>query len=407
VLKASLRVLLVAAAIGASYYSALLARAAYLFEGNTAASVGAAARLVPYNSRYVARLGAWESDRRWAQFHRAIELNPFDSESWIQLGLLTELDRQDPQAAERYYLKAAAVDHMFLPKWTLTNFYFRRQNEHQFFEWANATLKITPYAADPVFAQMWQMTRDAGQIGAAVPQRPRVLLQYAGFLSNSKRFASISPVVQRLVNSVPARDAHAWGRDDLLAGIEDRLLTAGELDAALKVWTSMKRAGWIRATIPDSEHPLTSGDFSFPSYGHGFDWTMADVAGVTIDQLTDLRSLRISLSGEQPERCELLRQYIPVEPGREYELLWVAKAPQITLPSGFAWHVRKAGESACSICSSMVSGDLLDATEGGWHFRAPAGANLCTLILEYARPFGAVRGAGSINLESVSLTRQP
>lgn len=277
-LNVSLRVLLVAAAIGASCYSALLARAAYLFQRDTAASVGAAARLVPYNSRYIARLAAWEPDRRAALLHRAVALNPFDSEWWIQLGLLTELSRHDPKTAERYYLEAAAVDHMFPPKWTLAGFYHRRQNQSRFFRWARATLEITPYAADPVFAQMWEMTQDTERIGTAIPQRPRVLLQYAGFLANTRRFDSIAPVVRRLVSAVPARDAHAWGRDDLLAGIEDRLLDEGYVDAALSVWANMEREGWIRAAVPNAEHPLTNGDFTLPFYGHGFDWRIADTA---------------------------------------------------------------------------------------------------------------------------------
>jgi len=402
-LNAILRCLVVGAALAGCYYSALLATAAFQFDRNTAASTAMAARLVPYNSRYIARLADWEPQQRAVLLQRATELNPFDSASWIQLGFLTELDRHDPQAAERYYLKAATVDHMFQPKWTLTNFYFRRQNEDQFFRWARATLAITPYAPDPVFTQMWLMTQDAKRIEAAIPERPRTLLQYAGFLASSKRFLSIPPIVQRLVDAVPAWDAHAWGRDDMLAEIEDRLLAEGYRDAALGVWASMSHARWIAGTIPTPHHPLTNGEFSLPFYGHGFDWVVATAAGVSIDLLPDKRSLRVTFSGDQAEHCDVLRQYLPVEPGREYEMQWLATGLQINTPSGLSWRVQPVPGLNTS-APSLFSGDILGGTTGVWRFRVPAATNLCALTLEYTRPLGAVRARGVVRLESISLT---
>lgn len=399
--NASLRWLLMVAGIAAACYSLLLARAAYLFDKNTAASVKQAAELVPYNSRYLARLAAWSPQQRESLLKRAIALNPFDSEAWIQLGTLTEFVRGDSQAAERCYLKAAAVDHMFLPKWTLTNFYFRRQNENEFFHWAKEALAITPYAPDPAFTQMWQITQDATKIAAAIPDRPRVLLQYASFLSNTARFQPIPPVVQRLIRAVGAGDPHAWGRDDLLPGIEDGLLAAGDLDAALRVWASMSRAGWIQESVPNAADPVTNGDFSRRSYGHGFDWVTSSVTGIDIDQLPDEKELRIRLSGQQPERCELLRQYIPLEPGAEYRMQWKATADQIQLPSGLTWRVRCAGESACP---TLESRDLFGGAEGMWAFRAPD-TKLCVLTLEYARPAGAARASGTVHLNSISIAR--
>lgn len=394
--NASLRWLLVAAAIAGASYSLLLARAAYLFEKNTAESVAEAAKLVPYDSRYIARLAVWNPEQRAILLKRATALNPFDSESWIQLGLMAELDRRDLKAAERYYLKATDVDHMFLPKWTLTNFYFRRQNENEFFRWAKETLAITPYAADPVFTQMWLMSKDSEQIAAAIPQRPRILLQYASFLSSSSRFQTIPVVVQRLIHAVGTGDPHAWGRDDLLAGVEDRMLAAGDLDAASGVWASLSDAGWIGERVPTVENPITNGSFALRSYGHGFDWVVVSTPGASVDQFPDEKELRITLSGQQPEECDLLRQYIPVEPGREYQMQWKATGDRIEAPSGLAWHLQCAGESACS---TLVSGDLLG---GVWQFRAPD-AKLCILTLEYERAPGTVRANGTVTLNSVSI----
>lgn len=394
------RCLLAVAAIAGCYYSALLGMAAHLFDQNTANSVAEAVKLIPSNARYVARLAAWKPEQRVELLHRAVSLNPFDSESWIQLGLAAELDRHDPQTAERFYIRAASVDRMFLPKWTLTNFYFRRQNAAEFFRWARATLLITPYSPDPVFAQMWRMSQDAATIGAAVPDRSRILLQYAMYLSNDHRFAAIPPVVERLIRTVGSGNPHAWGRDDLVAGIEDHLLSAGDSEPALAVWASMQHGGWIHEGIPTAASPLTNGDFATPFYKHGFDWTPLQVSGVEINQFPERKSLQLSLSGEQPESCALLRQYIPVAPGHEYRMQWSATADRIGPPSGLAWHLRPVGSDGAA---EIVSGDILAAHGSAWLFKVPAATKLCLLTLEYARPPGTVRASGSVTLQSVSL----
>jgi hypothetical protein len=243
---------------------------------------------------------------------------------------------------------------------------------------------------------MWLVTQDAGRIAAAVPDRARVLLQYAWFLSNARQFTAIPPVVRRLVASVGNANPRLWGRDDLLASIEDRILGAGDRRDGLAIWTSLKNGGWIPHGIPNSEHPLTNGDFRIPFYRHGFDWAPMDSIGARVEQFHDAPVVRISLSGEQPDRCVLLRQYVPLSPGSVYNLRWRAAAPD----GGLAWHLRAmpAKEAA-----GLVSGDLSSSAQ--WQFRAPA-SEVGMLSLEYSRPLGRVRAAGAITLESVSLEKQ-
>ncbi len=259
-----LRYILAAAAVAAAYYSALLAGASYLFQQDTATSVPAAVHLVPYNSAYLARLARWQPTDRMPLLHRAVTVNPFDVDSWMQLGMTAEMQQHDMASAERYYLQAAAIDRMFLPKWTLTNFYFRRQQPSQFFRWAKATLAITPYLPDPVFDQMWLIGQDANRIAAAIPDRPFILLFYASFLSKTNRYEQIAPIVQRLITAAGNSSPSANGRDAIIGPVEDRLLASGYLHAALQIWTSMNQGGWISLPVPTPASPLTNGDFHAP-----------------------------------------------------------------------------------------------------------------------------------------------
>jgi hypothetical protein len=395
-----LRYLLIAGAIAGAFYSTILARASYLFNRDTATSVPAAVRLVSYNSQYVARLAAWDTAREVPLLKEAVRLNPFDYQSLIQLGLKAEITKGDPRAAESYFLKAASVNKMFLPKWTLTNYYFRRQNLTEFFHWANETLKISPYSGDPVFTQMWLMSQDPARLSAVIPDRPRTLIQYIWFLSNSKQFGAIPGVVQQLVRVVGNDDPRAWGRDDLIAASLDHVLAGGELHTGLQIWTALHDGRWIPQNVPDANHPLTNGDFRLPFYRHAFDWVSAQTEGVRIQQFTDEPSLDIGLSGDQPEHCELLRQYVAVEAGFLYKLQWKAEAQGIPAGSGLAWHLRATDSDA-----GIESGDLLNALQT-WEFVAPPNVSGFLLTLEFNRALGHVRPTGHLTLRSVSMNRQ-
>jgi tetratricopeptide (TPR) repeat protein len=384
----AVRYLLITAALGAAFYSSILARAAYLFRLDTPNSVPAAVRLVPYNAAYVARLASWEPEERRILLRRAVELNPFDYESLLQLGLLAEMQDGDPANAERYYLCAAQVDRMFLPRWTLTNFYFRRQNQGEFFRWAKETLQITPYASDPIFSQMWLMNQDADRLDATVPARPQILLQYASFLANSGKFESVPRSVQRLVWAAGKADPRAWGRDDLIAAMTDRMLAQGDTNNALKVWRILNQAAWIRHSVPDAHHPLTNGDFRLPFFRHAFDWMPLSNAGIRIDRKEN-GGVRITFSGDQPEHCVLLQQYLPLQVDAGYLLKWQAKSSE-TVP-GLVWHLQ-----------GRASEDLF-ASPAAWPIQAANAAQPFLLSLEYTRPAGQVRSAGEVTLDWVAM----
>jgi hypothetical protein len=333
-----------------------------------------------------------------ALLHRAVALNPFDFQSLIQIGFVDEFQKRDLASAERYYLKAADVNKMFLTKWTLTNFYFRHEKPAKFFHWATATLAITPYSPDPVFTQMWLMSQDATSIARAIPDRPRTLLAYAWFLSNNHQYVAIPSIVQRLIAAVGKGDPRAWGRDDLLAAIEDRLVSAGYRDSALGVWASMVRAGWLHQTVPSGSHPLTNEHFKTAFFRHGFDWMPAEVDGIRLEQFPSEEVLRIQFSGDEPERATLLQQYVPLNSDRTYDFRWQMESQLTGFPSGLTWHLQPAGTSGGP---DLQSGDFAQSGPQGWQFRAPSAAGLYRLSLEYARPFGQSRARGTVIMKSV------
>ena len=393
----ALRYALSTAAILASIYSAVLGSASHLVSENTAVSAALAAHLVPYNSEYLVREAGWDVKARTALLQRAVAFNPFDTNAWIDLGFDAEVRHGDVKSAEKYFLNAAAANHMFLPKWTLTNFYFRRDELRPFLRWANQTLAITPYSATPVFSEMWLLDPNAADIDGVIPDLPNTLWQYAWFLKNARQWTAIPRVVARLVAAAGGVNPETYGKTTILGPILDELLANGYPNEALQVWRSLSAARWIQLPAPTAERPLVNAAFSVPFWGHGFDWFPSGVSGVAMEQNIESHTVQFELSGDEPEHCTLLQHWLLLEPGRRYRLSWNATLVQLQSPSGLSWHVRRVKQQ------TPGSPDLLDKAQSIWTFDAPEGDGLALLTLEYARPLGQTRAKGHLSLTQVSL----
>jgi tetratricopeptide (TPR) repeat protein len=161
----------------------------------------------------------------------SLESNPFQAEAWIQLGLQAELNQHDPVRAERYYLEAARVNHMYLPQWTLTNFYLRQQDKRKFFETAKRALELTPYDSRPILAQAWTMASQPGEVFAILPPRERVRFEFLSFvlangLSDQFQAAALSAAAFRFDTPVENPGIENSWRD-ILGSTEDRLIATG------------------------------------------------------------------------------------------------------------------------------------------------------------------------------------
>ena len=128
----------VAVACGMAIWSSLtLARADYLFKKDTEASVRAAIRLVPDSWSYYMRLSEFDRAHAHDLLTTSLRLNPYNAQADIELGLQYEADG-DFVRAEKQLLEAYDVDHTYMPRWSLANYYFRRDNMPEFWIWARS-----------------------------------------------------------------------------------------------------------------------------------------------------------------------------------------------------------------------------------------------------------------------------
>lgn len=87
-----------------------------------------------------AHLARFESSKD--ELRAAVTLDPRLSSAWIHLGLDAEADG-DLREAETDLRRAASVDRLYVPAWTLANFYFRRGDAAKFWLWAKRAAALT------------------------------------------------------------------------------------------------------------------------------------------------------------------------------------------------------------------------------------------------------------------------
>jgi hypothetical protein len=341
--------------------------------------------LEPGRAEYhVALAGVLGAAAGTRELERAAVLNPRDSETLVELGVRAEM-RGDVGEAERRLLQAAGVDRTYGPSWALANFYFRRGDGERFRTWARRAAEMAYGDATPLFRLLWEAGGDAA---ASIPRRPEVERQYLYFLLTTDRLDAAGPMAARLRARGTAEDEAA-----LMAYCE-RLIAAGRAAEAVPVWNGIRRDERAGAG-------LVNGGFEKTPSSRGFDWRLAEIAGVSA--AVDAGALRIEYTGEEPERCEALSQYLALKAGGRYRMRWEYRTHGIEPATGLKWRVADGG-GAIAESGDLASGEW---TQGEFEFQARTTAGAPRLALVYERATGTVRIQGEIWVRKVTLEELP
>lgn len=390
----------------ASCWAIRLALADYRFRASSLRPAAEAVRLDPNNARYWAALAEYQAGEGLdpnPALERAARLNPLDSSVWMHRGLRAEFER-DYARAEEYLLEAARVDKLFDPRSTLMNYYFRRNQPEPFWRWAREAFDISYGDLTPLFRLCWRMSDDAELIRTrALGYSRDVLRAYLGFLLVERRLEAAEPVARQLAPNAAASDGPVL-LDFLDTWLERRPIDRGRLNSALAVWNSL----CIRNVLPLSpleplENPLTNGDFRRPLTARGFDWRAPQNPDISATRVTP-RGLRIDLSGKQPERCELLAQYLPLSSGKPCRFRFEYQTSPLPPESGLRWRLRDASFGR----DLLVSGHLSSPDWKRIELAVSAqDAALGRLALEYSRVPGTSRPEGWIALRDLEIRCAP
>ena len=231
----------------AGVWSVRLGLADYWFQKETAEATEKAIALTPDQSAYRVRLALLIGDedpaRALVALRRAVELNPSDGRAWIELGLRLEATGDLP-AAERTLLRSAEEDKTYLPRWTLMNYYFRRNDAERFWLWARAAVPMIYGDPLPLFHLCGRMSEDGTLIDRLRIRKPEIQAGYLFYLLDIGRADLVGPSSRCLLKG--NRQANV----PLLLEACDRLIEARRVDDAVAIWEGLAQSKQLPFRAP-------------------------------------------------------------------------------------------------------------------------------------------------------------
>ena len=398
-----LRWLATAAAVAgfgaAAWWSVRAGWADYWARQETVAGTEKALTAMPGRGEYEARLAALVADenpqRADEALRRAVALDPLDAQSWIELGLRAE-GNGDDAGAEQCLRRAADADVRYLPRWTLANYYFRRNDSERFWYWAKAAAQMAYGDPMPLFRLCGRIEEDGKLIERLEIRDPDARADYVAYLLGEKRVDLIGPAVGLMLDENRRADV------PLLLTACDGLIAAQRTDEAVEVWNGLGRAGRIpfAELAPARGAVLTNGTFAVSPTSRGFDWRLPTAAGIAAAREEDPVGLRLTFSGRQAENVEALAQYAPAQESTQYVLKFRYRTSGIGAGTGLGWRISDLSGASLGAGGSLSSEA---ETEDQVAFRTPAGCSMVRLGLEYRRSSGTTRIEGLVILRNVRL----
>lgn len=396
-MRVAIAAIALAALVAASHWSLRVGYADSLFARWDPQDISGARRLAPTNAKYWTRMRGEGTE----PLTRALALNPYNSEAWIELGLERELGG-DPKEAERLLLEAVRVDRTFVPLWTLANFYFRQQRREEFWVWARRAAAIAPHDQSALFDLCWRMSQDDREIlEKAIPRSRVILAQYLYYLLRTGRLQAATKAAEMLTEAGQPPDKAA------VLACCDRLLESGRVLDAEGLWKRLCRAKWVPypANAAEGGQWLNNGEFRIAPLNAGFDWRIVRNAGVEVIIPKSSTGVSVEFSGRQAENCLLLEQVVPVRGGRRYRLGYSYRTEGIPPGSGLRWVAGAlGGEGGWLAESEHLSSE--DWAEGALRFSTREGIDGGRIVLLYRRAPGTTRIEGVLRLRRVWLQQE-
>ncbi len=391
--RTALRIIVASACCCGIWSSLNLARAGYLFQRDDEESVRSAIHLEPDGWQYYMRLAELDRAEAPELLIKSLRLNRYDAQADIELGLRYEAEG-DFAHAEKQLLEAYDVDHTYLPRWSLANYYFRRDDMSAFWTWARNAAAMPADDVGPLFELCWRVSPDPGKIAEAIlNDKPELIRQYIRFLLAKEQSGAAGAVAPRLIGaSTPDPDRA------LMFDVINRLVGAGEASAANTLWRLMMEKNWIvaDATVPNNP------SFLREPLEVSFDWSLPEYEG--LHSWPGSSGLETEFTGSEPEDCTIAEQAVALAPGK-YALAFAYRTTDIAPGTGIRWQLVDAKSNAVLAESGDLSSDAL--VHSAFGFTVPASTSILRQRLVYRRTLGTTRISGMLNMQSVQITTLP
>lgn len=388
--------------LSAVVWSVRLSRADQLRRRPNLASVTRSTELDPLNAQgfrakaLYEELAGLEARGSW---RAAVQRDPRNPRILIPAGVYAEF-KGDLIAAEEYFSTAERWNRLWLPRWTLANYYARRGDRTKVIDWIRSALARS-YGET---AAAFELARSQGLSDAEIadkllPSAPHAYAEFVLFLSrfpvDNEGASLLERVASRFVEMELEEPASRRQPETIIAAIE-RLRGDGHARAALRLWNQACRSALVGSVAAAPGSPIVNGDFAHPFLGRGFDWRMTIPAGVQGFHHQGTGTVKFIFSGDQEGANELLAQPLVLSPGTSWRVSFDFRTRGIEpRQAAFSW---KLDSEPLAVVGGFSSEDWATS-----HFVIPAAgqdrSGRLTLVL--AQPVGAVRPEGELWLRNI------
>ena len=376
-------------------------RAERLSRQDTVEALQAALRMTPGNADYYARIATLDPSRNDELSH-ALTLNPRDPSWWIMQSVRQEEDG-DVVGAERSLRQANTVSRYYTPRWSLAAFYYRQGNKADFIRWAKLALSVGNGQPESLFQMAQRLDLPSNQIlDDLMPDVPEPVDSYLHFLLQHAEVQQQYAAATQLI-----RIGSVKNRSSILETCES-LFKAGEIDQAVALWNKAIQVRWIALSRLDPLLGKSLGNDSFGGefLGIGFDWRDSIPLGVSAARSVPDRSLCLEFCGSQPESCELITQFVPLLPNRQYQLKIRYRLRPTNSTTGLQWSVVTMPSGEPSMIGPM-NPSAEEFVVQSFLFATPLRQAPMRILLSYTRLPGTTRMEGKLWIQSVQLTLLP
>jgi tetratricopeptide (TPR) repeat protein len=389
----AIRILIIGACGLGIWQSWALARAGFLFDQDTETSVRAAIREVPDAWPYYMRLAQFDQPNARPLLNKALELNRYNAQADIELALQAEAG-EDYDQAEHLMLAAFDVDRTYLPRWSLANFYLRRDNLPAFWYWARSAVAVPSQDISPLFDLCWRVAPDSKTIATILPDgNTETLRQFIDFLLGRNEVHQAGLLAQRLV----VVGDESVDRPRIL-GVIDRLVADNDTSTAIALWRTSIQRQWVAADLAEPNNP----SFARQPVTVSFDWNIPDYAG--LHSWPGSSGLETEFSGEEPEDATIAEQVLALPPGT-YNVSYSYRTAGMAPDTGIRWQMFDAKSGQILAESKDLSSET--STRTGFQVSVLKDVPFVRLILNYNRALGTPRIAGTLVIEWVQIEAQP
>ncbi len=299
-----------------------------------------AIRLEPADAEYRELLGrnlalsGVNLDDAIAAYRAAVQLNPYDARTWLDLAGAYQFAGRVSEQADSVEHAVEADPNTPHVAWEAANFFLLQGDQAKALRYFGVVMANDPELLDAALQLCWRVTGDADQILTQVlPPRPDVYLAFLHLLVAKQDVANAEIVWNHLI---------ALNREFSPSAMFPyfRLLIAKqEVTAAETAWQQAARVNRsLQPYLSSHQNLVVNGGFEENILNGGFDWwyqptSHAALSIDTSDFSAGTRSLSISFDGMNAPDAGIF-QFIPVKPNTEYEFSADYRAEELDTASG-------------------------------------------------------------------------